>query len=45
MRFALGRWAPLVGTPLSPFIGVAAFAGLCALQRLAALQRGVQQFR
>jgi hypothetical protein len=30
LRFAIQKWLPLVGTPLSPLLGVAFFTALCA---------------
>ena len=30
LRFAVRNWLPLVGTPLSPLLGVAFFTALCA---------------
>ena len=31
LRFARRKWLPLIGTPLSPLLGVAFFASLCTL--------------
>ncbi len=34
LRFALGKAVPLVGAPLTPFLGVACFAGFCGVMGL-----------